>query len=143
MFHESLKKQFSWNLMLRCTVKLTLNQHFMKHPERKFSQCILPLLTGYIFAAVVVVAIFVLFSSLIPFSKFMLITISSVCIFFGTLLIVTIHSNSLSKMLHQICQLKFSLFINIAYNFPVVNFTFTLRSSSFPCFVHQSFLLPL
>ena len=25
MFHESLKKQFNWNLMLRYTVKLALN----------------------------------------------------------------------------------------------------------------------
>ena len=30
MFDESLKKQFSWNLMLRYTVKLTLNYYFMK-----------------------------------------------------------------------------------------------------------------
>ena len=25
MFHESLKKQFNWNLILKYTVKLTLN----------------------------------------------------------------------------------------------------------------------
>ena len=35
------KKQFNWNLMERYTVKLTLNQYFMKHSERKISQCIL------------------------------------------------------------------------------------------------------
>ena len=38
MFHESLKKQFNWNIMLRYTVKLTLNWYFMK-----YSQWILPL----------------------------------------------------------------------------------------------------
>ena len=49
MFHESWKNQFNWNLMLRYTVKLTLNyyfmkyyQHFMKCSERKVSQGILP-----------------------------------------------------------------------------------------------------
>ena len=42
VFHESLKKQFNWNLMLRYTVKLTLNEHFMKYSEKKISQCILP-----------------------------------------------------------------------------------------------------
>ena len=43
MFHESLKKQFNWNLIFRCTVKLTLNYYFMKYSERKISQCVLPL----------------------------------------------------------------------------------------------------
>ena len=37
MFHEGLEKQFSWNLMLRYTVKLKLNQYFMKYYARKFS----------------------------------------------------------------------------------------------------------
>ena len=45
MFHESLKKQFNWNLMLKYTVKSTLNQYFMKYSERKISQCILPFIT--------------------------------------------------------------------------------------------------
>ena len=42
MFHESLKKQFHFNLMLRHTVKLTLNYYFIKYSERKILQCILP-----------------------------------------------------------------------------------------------------
>ena len=47
MFHESLEKQFNWNLMLRYTVKLTLNKYFMKYPERKISHCILPFKSIY------------------------------------------------------------------------------------------------
>ena len=43
MFHESLKKQFNWNLMLRYTVKLTLNQYFMKYSEKKFHSVSFPL----------------------------------------------------------------------------------------------------
>ena len=42
IFHENLEKQFNWNLMLRYTMKLTLNQFFMKYSERNISQCILP-----------------------------------------------------------------------------------------------------
>ena len=38
MFHESLKKQFNWKLMLTYTVKLTLNQYLMKYTERNISQ---------------------------------------------------------------------------------------------------------
>ena len=36
------KKQINWNLMLRYTVKLTLNYYFMKYSKRKIWQCILP-----------------------------------------------------------------------------------------------------
>ena len=43
MFHESLRKQFGWDLMLRYMVKINVN--FMKYIERKFSRCILPLAT--------------------------------------------------------------------------------------------------
>ena len=32
--------------MLRYTVKLTLNEYFMKYSERKMSQCILPFRQG-------------------------------------------------------------------------------------------------
>ena len=37
MFHESIEKQFNWNLMLRYSVKSTLNQYFMKCSQRKIS----------------------------------------------------------------------------------------------------------
>ena len=39
MFHESLKKQFKWNLMLRYTVKLTAQ---WKLPSRKLSPMKIP-----------------------------------------------------------------------------------------------------
>ena len=40
MFHESFEKRFSWNLMLRYTIKVTLDEHFIKYSERKIPQCI-------------------------------------------------------------------------------------------------------
>ena len=39
MFHECFEKQFTWNLMLRYTMKLTINQYFMNYTERKILQC--------------------------------------------------------------------------------------------------------
>ena len=46
MFHESIEKQFNWDLMLRYTVKSTLLQYFMKYCERKISRCIHPLINA-------------------------------------------------------------------------------------------------
>ena len=51
MFYESLKKQFSWNLMLRHTVKLALNYISWNTLQEKFHIVFFPLRDVIYFAA--------------------------------------------------------------------------------------------